>query len=589
MIIVHMCKSLTEVDTSTAVDNKSMETSSPVVPLPQPVLPQSETQTKILSTIRLRIFNEMPIRVLAFDAAGTSLEIIDRNEMFKRVLQNVYISAVQPDFEAKWAAAQLIIQNDDPTISDSGYKQQQKLVSDLVKWHSRYSILSHTWIRDTPGDVIFQGWATRGENPRGNAKINKFCEVSARDYGVPFGWMDTVCINKESSTELDESIRSMYKWYRGAHICIAYISETRLITRMHLDSWFTRGWTLQELLAPQAICFYDMDWDDFLAERELALKDLPFYATDSLSHADIQREIRTATSISEYEIQLCRRGDMEQIAISRRFQLASKRQVTREEDSSYSLMGLLGVDISVAYGEGSKRAFFRLVRELLSSKVRVLDIFNHSYANSPRNRLMPAHILQYFYRTYHFDPYTRDSGMGSLLDKWQPLEPITLTHLGVRISVLLIPATRFTEPPKGKDRDFTPKGAYHARLTLDIWSDTENLMISTNYFNLLDSRLYKSNKSATPIGEPASATFAIMNFGMDHDDIILPQMQGCFSVLLDCGNIAPGMVRPSDSINIQIIPTRDAPIFKFDSGADMDRIPVNDLDNHGIQLVTLFL
>ncbi len=52
--------------------------------------------------------------------------------------------------------------------------------------------------------------ATREENLQGNSKIIKFCEVSAQNHNITLGWIDTVCINKTSSSELDESIRSMY-------------------------------------------------------------------------------------------------------------------------------------------------------------------------------------------------------------------------------------------------------------------------------------------------------------------------------------------------------------------------------------------
>ncbi len=74
-----------------------------------------------------------------------------------------------------------------------------------------------------PGDITFQDWTTREQNLQGNAKIVKFCQVAALDYNVNLGWIDSVCINKDSSSELDESIRSMYNWYKRASVC-NYIS-----------------------------------------------------------------------------------------------------------------------------------------------------------------------------------------------------------------------------------------------------------------------------------------------------------------------------------------------------------------------------
>ena len=114
-------------------------------------------------------------------------------------------------------------------------------------------------MRDTPGDIVFQDWPIREGNRQGNNKVVKFCEAAARNHNVTLGWIDSVCINKDSSSELDESIRSMYNWYRGASVCITYLSETTSIADAHLDSWYTRSWTLQELLAPVHTIFYNAD------------------------------------------------------------------------------------------------------------------------------------------------------------------------------------------------------------------------------------------------------------------------------------------------------------------------------------------
>ncbi|KJA23135.1 hypothetical protein HYPSUDRAFT_138148, partial [Hypholoma sublateritium FD-334 SS-4] len=224
----------------------------------------------------------------------------------------------------------------------------KRLLEEVVKESVDYAILSHTWMRDTPGDITFHDWATREHDPRGNNKIVKFCEVAARNHSVTLGWIDTVCINKDSSSELDESIRSMYNWYRGASVCITYLSETASISDAHRDSWFTRGWTLQELLAPVRSVFYNKCWN------ELGCSD----------DSEVQTVIQKASGITTKELNLSWKGSIAEIPFSRRMQMACGRQVTREEDTSYSLMGILGVDIPIAYGEGTRRAFFRLVREL---------------------------------------------------------------------------------------------------------------------------------------------------------------------------------------------------------------------------------
>ncbi|KJA22701.1 hypothetical protein HYPSUDRAFT_100941, partial [Hypholoma sublateritium FD-334 SS-4] len=193
-------------------------------------------------------------------------------------------------------------------------------------------------------------------------KIVNFCKVAARDHGVVYGWMDTVCIDKSSSTELDESIRSMYRWYRQSHVCITYLADTSTIPDMHNDKWFTRGWTLQELLAPRNMVFYGKNWY-FLAQNNMEKTDgsgdiFNCFATAAYS------QVFQATTIQSKEMEMCF-NNPESLPISRIFQLASRRKVTRQEDSVYSLMGLLGVSISIAYGEGSSAAFTRLVREIM--------------------------------------------------------------------------------------------------------------------------------------------------------------------------------------------------------------------------------
>ncbi|KJA29042.1 hypothetical protein HYPSUDRAFT_634491 [Hypholoma sublateritium FD-334 SS-4] len=295
--------------------------SVPLIASPLVPIPHESIQSGIIKVLRPHISNKMPIRVLAFDSAGAGMKLIDRNEMFRRVLHSAFIGASQPDFQIAWMEAEELA-NSPPLGWQEAGRRHNKLITELVEYHARYAILSHTWIRDTPGDVVFKDWEIRESNPRGYSKIAKFCEVAARDHGVAFGWMDSICINKDSSSELDESIRSMYKWYRAAYVCITYLAETRLLEDMQRDSWFTRGWTLQELLAPQSTRFYDMDWDDLLIERDDPL-DLPFFPLPR-TEAEINEKIRERTSITEDELTLCRCGDAEKIPISRRLELASQ-------------------------------------------------------------------------------------------------------------------------------------------------------------------------------------------------------------------------------------------------------------------------
>ncbi|KAF9477629.1 hypothetical protein BDN70DRAFT_946478, partial [Pholiota conissans] len=175
--------------------------------------------------------------------------------------------------------------------------------------------------------------------------------------------MDTVCIDKSSSSELDESIRSMYKWYNRSSVCITYLGETTSLSDMANDPWFTRGWTLQEPLAPEIVKFYRRDWNQLSTE-----------CLNDKDNVGIQQCIERATFITKEELES---GSIYNLPISRRMQWAAKRQVTRGEDIAYSLMGIFNISIPIAYGEGTLGAFSRLVKEIINTtKHGVLDIFN---------------------------------------------------------------------------------------------------------------------------------------------------------------------------------------------------------------------
>ncbi|KAF9471937.1 hypothetical protein BDN70DRAFT_819364, partial [Pholiota conissans] len=225
-----------------------------------------------------------------------------------------------------------------------------------------FAILSHTWLHSLPGEITYDDWhqGDLDATHPGYRKLVNFCNIAAEKHGLSLAWMDTVCINKSSSSELDESIRSMYMWYQSANVCLTYLAETVSLVELSKDPWFTRGWTLQELLAPDVLKFYNRDW-----------KQLTQCENDKEDKTILQK-IQEATTIWEEELL----EDYE-VPISRKMQWAADRNVTREEDTAYSLMGIFGVSIPIAYGEGRELAFVRLIKEILNiSKNDVLDIFN---------------------------------------------------------------------------------------------------------------------------------------------------------------------------------------------------------------------
>jgi hypothetical protein len=211
-----------------------------------------------------------------------------------------------------------------------------------------FAILSHTWESD---EVTFQDLPDPHHPLKlGYAKIDGCCRRAIQD-NLYYVWVDTCCIDKSSSAELSEAINSMYQWYAKSAACYAYLSDA--VPDEHIypwDSsfrrsrWFTRGWTLQELLAPFRVYFFDQDWNFAGTRKGLAniLSDITGILPDFLNG----------------------RAKIHDACIAMRMSWASRRVTTRTEDMAYCLLGLLGVSMPPLYGEGD-RAFVRLQEEVI--------------------------------------------------------------------------------------------------------------------------------------------------------------------------------------------------------------------------------
>jgi len=201
-----------------------------------------------------------------------------------------------------------------------------------------YAILSHTW---SDGELTFQDVESgRGQDKPGFEKLQRSCAY-AQAYGFEYIWNDTCCIDKTSSAELTEAINSMFQWYENAEVCYAYLADVPDLGFAE-SRWFTRGWTLQELIAPTTVVFLDRDW------REIGTKE------------GLKRAITDCTGIPGNILD----GDhLESASVAQRMSWAAKRKTTRPEDRAYSLLGLFGVNMPLLYGEG-ERAFIRLQEEI---------------------------------------------------------------------------------------------------------------------------------------------------------------------------------------------------------------------------------
>jgi hypothetical protein len=231
-----------------------------------------------------------------------------------------------------------------------------ELVDFAGKTKPPYAILSHTWEGD---EVTLQEYRDRRDDIRlkpGYLKIAKTCELARKD-GLRYVWCDTCCIDKTSSAELSEAINSMFSWYEKSDKCYAYLADVDSSTiptknsRFVNSRWFTRGWTLQELLAPREVMFYSSDWV-FISTRS-SLCEIITYIT-MIPQNYLRRE-------NPYQIQYF----LQNASIAERMSWASNRETTREEDAAYSLLGIFAINMPLLYGEG-RRAFQRLQEELIS-------------------------------------------------------------------------------------------------------------------------------------------------------------------------------------------------------------------------------
>lgn len=250
-----------------------------------------------------------------------------------------------------------------------------------------YAILSHRWLSDNAQEVSYsdirpnipgktglsKAWPLRHlskpaySKKAGYRKVNLSCKQARQD-GLQYVWIDTCCINKADEAETAESIRSMYNWYRRARVCYVYLAD---VTADRLDAsgkqtaerkaqsdwriqfetsdWFRRGWTLQELLAPRMVNFYNADWKYLGTLEDLA------HAVAEVTHIErscLTRYVdRSGMELSDY-------------SYAQRLSWAARRETSRGEDRTYSLMGVFGVHMPVLYSEGSKKAFRRLQEEL---------------------------------------------------------------------------------------------------------------------------------------------------------------------------------------------------------------------------------
>ena len=279
-----------------------------------------------------------------------------------------------------------------------------------------YAILSHTWGVHEGDEVTYQDWQNLqlASRIKGYTKILYACR-QAQDKRLDYLWVDTNCIDKTSSAELTEAINSMFQWYRDAEVCFAYMADVfhrandtdADIRKEFLQSrWFTRGWTLQELLAPRQMEFFFNDWSKLGSRHVLG------------------ELISQATGIEEHFLN---GTSLENATIATRMSWLSRRQTTRVEDMAYCMLGIFDINMPLLYGEGMK-AFIRLQEEIIKvSNDHTLFCWNWREEFVPKNwgSMIAPHPAT-FQSTDHLElqESSRD-----------PVSSYQMTNVGLRISL----------------------------------------------------------------------------------------------------------------------------------------------------------
>lgn len=255
--------------------------------------------------------------------------------------------------------------------------QTYQLKTFSEKHRPRYAILSHTWGKD---EVLFEDVCYKGfsywKDKEGALKICQCCRVAWKN-GYKYVWIDTCCINRNDYDELSWSIKSMFKWYGEADVCYAHLEDAIAGQGMDRCKWFTRGWTLQELIAPKNMIFFDWKWS--CMGNRLSLSSYLAKITGIDQKVLTRGHVIGSSRFKKHSVKagsgLCatcgrcewnpfRTGALSEFSVAQRMSWASNRETTRPEDIAYCLFGLFNVNLPLLYGEG-KQAFQRLQEEII--------------------------------------------------------------------------------------------------------------------------------------------------------------------------------------------------------------------------------
>ncbi|KAK5728214.1 hypothetical protein LTR17_012119 [Elasticomyces elasticus] len=267
-----------------------------------------------------------------------------------------------------------------------------------------YVVASHRWQAGTEA-MIEDIELRRNTETKGYKKVEGFAKyIREHIVGVDWLWIDTCCVTQHSTKEVDEAVRAMFRWYANAHVCLAYLSdvvEPHDKCQFEASQWHRRGWTLQELLAPQAVIFLSRTWDVIGHKLDKRCTNLPTLDVGPSLVPAIAEVARIPGSVL-YSYEQSRK-----LTVEEKLTWTVGRDTTKGEDMYYSLLGIFGVDMRLSYGEGRVEAKARLLRKIAKSALP-----SESFTSSAQPTQQPwlthrranpqytgyAHVLDYLER-----------------------------------------------------------------------------------------------------------------------------------------------------------------------------------------------
>ncbi|KAI6097473.1 hypothetical protein F5141DRAFT_460253 [Pisolithus sp. B1] len=284
-------------------------------------------------------------------------------------------------------------------VSSMTRKADRERIQRVATSFFGYVMFSHAWQGNEPSfqDVNAVESVWNLPNTPLSGKLQNFCKETRR-LGFRWAWSDTCCIDKTMSSILNQSLTSMYKWYADSATTLVFLagvghpSKPGDLTR---SLWMTRAWTLQELLAPKVILFYDSQWKPYLGDTGTNHKESP----------ETMQELVNAIKIPCGTIVKFSPDDL---GVREKLHLASTRNATMEEDVAYSLIGIFKSDIRPHYGEGAN-ALGHLLEEIVA-RFGEVAVLAWSGKSSSYNSCLPDCISVYSQALYN-PPSLEGEGM----------------------------------------------------------------------------------------------------------------------------------------------------------------------------------